>query len=149
MKLFNQVKQPVVVDLAKITKLNQELQWIDGELKDIDRYCKLLACGKSESVMNFTIVNTGKKTRRDKVIDSDGDLIDEDAPQYSLVQTGFGLAKMFYGSGSTSVKETSESWNPSLSPETMLRIMQVIFNDKTKERAEILKKIEKEGIKIK
>lgn len=145
MKLFNQIKQPVVINVTKVVKLHQELEQIDKEIEEINNYSRLLACGKSTSTMSFTIINTAKKTRRDKVIDSDGDLINESESRY--IETGFGFARVFFPG--SQLEEAHTSWNPFLTPETMLRIMQIIFNDKKKEREEILKKFEVEGIKIK
>lgn len=150
MKLFNQVKEiiPIAVDIEALAKLHKELKWVEGEIEEINKYAKLLACGKSTSSMNFTIINTSKKTRRDKVIDSDGDLIGEDDGS-RVVFTTYGMIRVNSGfGGGTTTKEANQSWNPELSPETMLRIMQIILNDKTKQKEEILNKIQKQGIKI-
>lgn len=135
------------IDFEKVNNLQKEYKELEETIISINKYAKLLACGQSISVMNFTITNTApKKTRRSKVIDSDGDLISQTGYETKHIYTSFGIQIV-----QVPVQEeenTSSVFAPQLTPETMLRVFAVILADKQKRQEEIKQQIEKQGLKL-
>lgn len=133
--------------LEKAINIYKDIQAIDKEITDLDRFAMMVVNGDTESSIQLKIVDIGKQEDDSPTVSfgEDGSLV---RPRLDW-GTLFKLRMTPFSYGSCELKNTSENEhciNYSLSENSMLQILGVLLCGKQEKRKELISQLERLGV---
>jgi hypothetical protein len=125
--------------IKKLSNILAEIEVLDAEVMRIEKTALLIADKPTNCTLKISFENPLKEENK-KILDGDGSLINNDAPDYY----GSIFRSMMYGMPSKSSKpDTRYHHKEHINEVTTLHILNFILMQKNKERELLLKEIQK------